>query len=1438
MRFRPIIPTSLVLVSLLLGMAAWAADWPMLRHDINRSGWQPTPGAISAPTVAWSLDLGSLYRNGEVLIDDVTGNGRKDIATVVGGKVVLRSADNRIVWSSGSLGISRILSLTDFDRDGRRELLAVRDSVPPALVILDGRTGEVRWLFDGFDSNAQYFAPGLILVTDLDGDNAPDILASPNGQTTVFAFSFSDGYNAATPDRNTLWTYAQQVYGKTTPFVAGDLTNDGRTEVAFFENYRLTVIDGVTGDEVWVNDQAFSFYSIGMIQLARVDSDPHQKIVAIGSSAAYNLAISVFDVVRREIQWQIQWYPPNDKRLVYTDESLADFNGNGRMELAVSVFNNVDDELGSVGSTPGQVDGIQAPNQWTTILYSAADGSVVATIPNTVIRGVRDLNGDGLPELLLQHTQAGTSAYRAFGLLSAYSLVGNLPVQRWTIADAAPAGLLPPLRAQHNNMGLAQRIAAQDIDGDGKRELYLWIDADGDSRADALHVYNADLEEPTLALEPFPVPAGEFASLVAIGNELSGPGQLFQTAIAVTDGYLHLYDRTFVRQAAVRLGGYVTEPLVADLDGDGVPELIVAGANRALRVYDASAASASRQPQLLWSHPGWQWPVLVTDDLRGDGKRVIPVCACGDILNPRVELLDATGDRLWERSFAGYGSAPLDYVFGRFDNDNVRDLLVVITDASRPSAQDMRLVALSGADGSEIWNIAPQTNRYYRFPLLLHDVTGDGLDDLIFVDNTQVEYYSGQDGSFLGGYSDTDWSLNHLLADFNKDGDLDLLLVNARADYGLKLVDLLATAATRTIPMNYNEEVGTRWVGLADWADDELHLLIPNGFGKLTVTGAVSGATYSRYIRGGATHPTDPGGLNDLRGVISCDINDDGLPNAIFGSSDGYLMALDLPSGEALFALNLGNPTGSPVAADLTNDGASDLLVSTYDGRLHLITQATLPPPEVVRDVAVTDDLRIADPLTDIDITGNTAALGATWSSVAEADGYAYAIFDQTGNQIVPWTNNGASTQIILSLNLVPGETYIAGVRAYDDSGRSSVPAHSDGVQLVDLEPPLVEDLTVNPAVFNPVRGGTRFTARLSDSTALVGMELLILGPTGGEIYRENRLLNTRLYMLDYTWSGMRDGLPLADGVYTFVVTGLDFGGNFATGTVPVVLDKQPPEPPVIHEPVGGERFGQGAIPVAGDSEAGHVWVFLDAMSAAACEATVDESGLWACMIDFSLDDGEHSVRAQAEDLAGNLSLLSEAVTFLVDRTPPDAPQIDSPAEGEVIKTSRFEIRGQTEARAWVVTYLVPSEQVLCRTAADDEGLFACLSEPALRDGDYQLSALAADDLNNVSTAAAPRRFTIATGSEADGDEPDGDEPDGDEPDGDGPDGDEPDGDYPDGDEPDGDADGDADGDTPWIDPGPVEGCGGCTATEGNISALLLTLTLLLPWLRRRRKLA
>jgi hypothetical protein len=259
----------------------------------------------------------------------------------------------------------------------------------------------------------------------------------------------------------------------------------------------------------------------------------------------------------------------------------------------------------------------------------------------------------------------------------------------------------------------------------------------------------------------------------------------------------------------------------------------------------------------------------------------------------------------------------------------------------------VRSVVLDGLTGRIIWETGefPGIERYWG-PTVnhasVHDVDGDGADDLVF---TNPDYYcvaSGRTGEMIVGpafppqiFSQPSQGLYTLPAILDQPGGP--LVVLSSGHYFLGAIALRAEPRWYQLP-----EVGfARTAGEGFLRRRDGTWLI--GFGRQNGTFTCLDAATGEVV---GELPLDAAAGD----VITCDINGDGAEEFIFGDSHGHLWAVgcEADGGESrpavLWKLDLGVAIGSPVIADLDGDGSPEIIVPTGDGCLTVLGRPARTP--------------------------------------------------------------------------------------------------------------------------------------------------------------------------------------------------------------------------------------------------------------------------------------------------------------------------------------------------------------------------------------------------------------------------------------------------------------------------------------------------------------
>ena len=219
----------------------------------------------------------------------------------------------------------------------------------------------------------------------------------------------------------------------------------------------------------------------------------------------------------------------------------------------------------------------------------------------------------------------------------------------------------------------------------------------------------------------------------------------------------------------------------------------------------------------------------------------------------------------------------------------------------------------------------------------------------------------------------------------------------------------------------------------------------------------------------------------------------------------------------------------------------------------------------------------------------------------------------------------------------------------------------------------------------------------------------------------------------------------LADGEIRWSVRAVDCAGNpsAAAENRTLRLDTVRPPQVVVTEPAS-DAILVGARPTIR-------WeaVLDDATEVCAYIVTVDDEALRVAadatemLVDPALEEGAHTVTVQAEDCAGNQSEAGDPTPFLVDLTPPTAPELVAPEVGACVPAGPVEFvwADAFDGVSGVAVFdvRIDGEVAAADRPADDDHW---LHEPALADGAHEWSVVVHDRAGHEATGG-PSRFEV-----------------------------------------------------------------------------------------------
>lgn len=575
----------------------------------------------------------------------------------------------------------------DFDRDGVLEIAYAGQ--PGSIVFLEqtepgrfelARREAVRGLTGG----ARGFA-----IADLVGDAGLEAIGIVNGRLQIWPIL--DGYRLGQA------TVLSAGTGNLAAFAIEDVDGDGHRDLvglipedgAPLRTW-LATVDPASGTRSFGPQLRFEMPALRNMGLVRLPDDPSARLAVLERAskrlALYELApdADASGTGRPSLRYFGFDDPTARKRFV----AVGDVDGDGLRDLVAS---HVDANAVVVyRQVPGR--GFEQAASFPG--YADLEGLAV-----------RDLDGDGRAEILLQSEKEGVVGVARWtdGSLSFPQALplspGHVPVAVAAVAvDAGPAAAVV---ARENRAfvldlvplsgGPATSVALGELPR--APSSILALDADGSGRTDLL-LLTPDRPMIMLAAQP---PGAERPWRVLTSTDMGQFG-LAQAASAENTA-------------------------VYDLDGDGRDELLVADRNfiRALR-YDPNPAAGTT--------PGWQIVGQLNAD-RADSKLVSLAVfpdrvVAADRANNRLVAFEREGDR-WLQA----GSVDLEgfrvrsIEAGAFSGDDGEDVLVAADDG-------FAVVRLSGGSPTlrEVGSWRPEDPRSLHHDLVSGDLNGDGFTDL------------------------------------------------------------------------------------------------------------------------------------------------------------------------------------------------------------------------------------------------------------------------------------------------------------------------------------------------------------------------------------------------------------------------------------------------------------------------------------------------------------------------------------------------------------------------------------------------------------------------------------------------------------------------------------------------------------------------------------
>ena len=560
-------------------------------------------------------------------VGDLNGDGRPDIAAV--GRfssnvvVLFNTTEPGAVTPSFSpftafpVGSSnRSVAMGDLNGDGRPDLVVTNYNDATLSVLLNTTApGAAVPSFSGQTTFATGNAPYSVAIGDLNGDGKPDVAVANYHSAFLSILLNTMAPGAAVPS---LAPQQQENVGSNGPLsiVIADVNNDGKPDIAT-ANWGIgnaTVLENTTSP----GSSTVSFskpvalpagsrpYSIAIADL-NGDGRPD---VAVANSAANSLSV-VLNLTAPSAQILSLTTPTFADPEFITNQpypgavAVADLNGDGKPDVVVTnpIYSMVSVFLND--SSPGSDTVSFAP----TVDFPISAGGYFVQIG--------DLNGDGRLDLGVLSNQSSSLSV----------LLNNTPTGSLT-PDFADQQVFPTGQ-------LTQSLVLADINGDGRPDV-IFTNYSLNSASVLLNTTAPGAGTVTFGdATPFMVGTGAVQSAV---GDLNGDGRpdlavIHRSSYKSTPGVSVLLNTTppgastpsFTEPFDLPTIGFTTALVLADLNGDGAPDLAVTdfGNGGEVLVFLNTTPRAASTPSFApaQSVPSGSPPFkLTTGDLNGDGR--------------------------------------------------------------------------------------------------------------------------------------------------------------------------------------------------------------------------------------------------------------------------------------------------------------------------------------------------------------------------------------------------------------------------------------------------------------------------------------------------------------------------------------------------------------------------------------------------------------------------------------------------------------------------------------------------------------------------------------------------------------------------------------------------------------------------------------------------
>jgi len=739
----------------------------------------------------------------------------------------------------------------------------------------------------------------------------------------------------------------------------------------------------------WIPTGASSGRNYGYFGLTDVTGSSDKEAVIVADGVSFHVGVAANDDGALSLLWD-RYYgyagqpSPSDhlqRTMKVVNDPIVDVNGDGRPEIVFGMFETV----------PGAAEGT-----WYIHALNASnpDHADSVTIPGYYLWGIEDVNGDGVYELLVTEETTETPAGTA-----------SIEVLAWNGEDAFE----PIFEQAGGSFAMANRKVGMNISAASYSGLSrpLLFDANGDGQDDLMirtaNGYKAIGFSPSGHTEIASYPTQYGAPFAVTATSAGQPILFFDDGAGMMTALDHQGTQLWQRASG---GPLKATPVVGDIDGDGVNEMVVCTGS-GIAAYKLNRGGAAP----MWTADGYcRHTHSLTDttalaDMDGNGQLdVITAGSSGG--KPEIRVRNGDGSLQWSYVFEedlngqplGFtAGSVLDYVVADITGDGVPDVYVALQN-TYPTG---RSAIIDGATRQLLYITEPTVEVTYAnhptskparamLPMpgnaAAYDTDGDGAAEIYFValetlvrldyDQTlqtvKLDYHIPQ----VSAQDTVIYYNTPIIVDVDNDATHDgpehimaggfnsftvfsneLPVAGDPLAHPAKLWQVIMPVTEYNdddTPKNYGDNDisrriqgvgdtdgnGTKTIALQYTTDDDRG--VDQFRGMLYAYDAVDGTVKWTYDM----KPAFGGKGVTARDIIAVDIDGDGRDEFIVTTNTGWVIAFNgendaaLASNEAsrvLWSVRLGISVGTPIAADADADGLSDVLVPADDGYIYVI---------------------------------------------------------------------------------------------------------------------------------------------------------------------------------------------------------------------------------------------------------------------------------------------------------------------------------------------------------------------------------------------------------------------------------------------------------------------------------------------------------------------